>query len=112
MGFYPRTDIFNDVYGVNFHISIPGLNAENVKLEFSGSNLMVSGRHFERDSYAKYISKELYTGFFSRTYIINTAKFDITKIESKMINGLLQIKIPYKNNTNIKKIETINIDEV
>jgi HSP20 family molecular chaperone IbpA len=111
MSFYPRTDISQDNDGMLIELALPGLSNNDVKLEFSGTKLKISGRHKERDQYAKYTSKELFTGFFIRTYIINTKIFDVTNISSKIINGLLSINIPYKNKNVINKVESITIKE-
>jgi len=110
MGYYPRTDVYSDGYGLVLKIALPGFDSNNVQLAWSGSNLVVSGRHEERNSYARYSCKELYTGFFNRQYIINTSKFDLSKIKTNMNNGLLTVTIPYKNVPTGPQVKTININ--
>jgi HSP20 family molecular chaperone IbpA len=109
MGYYPRTDMFTNTVGMILEIAIPGLSVSDIKLEFSDGKLILSGRNKERDQHAVYSYKELSTGFFSRTYIINTRVFDTSKITSKVINGLLTINIPYKDKNNSNKVNVINI---
>ena len=110
MSFYPRTDMLQNENGMVICAALPGLSIEDIKLEFSGTNLQISGRHKERDQYARYSFKELYTGFFNRTYIINTKTFDVSKITSKITNGLLTVNIPYKNKSVSKQVEQIIIE--
>ena len=111
MGYYPRTDISYNENGLLIEVAIPGLNVEHVKLEFTNSILLVLGEHKERNQHSKYTSKELYTGYFCREYIINTKIFNVNTIISKMVNGLLTITIPYKDSPHVSEVKTISINE-
>ena len=109
MGYYPRTDVYTNNFGMVFEIAIPGLSVKDIKLEFSDGKLILSGTNKERDQHSVYAYKELSTGFFSRVYVVNTKIFDTSKITSKVINGLLTINIPYKDKNNSNKVNVINI---
>jgi HSP20 family molecular chaperone IbpA len=111
MGYYPRTDMSIDSEGLLIEISVPGLNATDVKLELVNNNLTISGTNKQRNQYARYIEKELCAGFFSRSYNINTNLFDISSIVSQGTNGLLTIRIPHKNKS-INNVQVVEIKEV
>lgn len=111
MGYYPRSDVSQDDNGLLIEMTVPGLSMTDIVLELVGNNLIVSGRNEERNQHARYFNKELYTGYFTRNYTINTKLFDVTQISSKLSNGFLVIRIPHKNTSSINKIQTINIQE-
>ncbi len=111
MGYYPRTDISQDDSGLTFELAIPGLSLSDITLELVGNNLVITGTNKERNQHARYSSKELYTGYFTRQYVINPNQFDISTITSKMTNGFLVIKIPFKDVLNINRIKTLTIQE-
>lgn len=111
MGYYPRTDMSQDDHGLLIEVALPELSITDISLESINSTIVVSGRHKERNKYGKYMLKELYTGHFSRTYVVNSKVFDMTKINSKMFNGFLVIRIPYKESKYVPTVVTLNIEE-
>jgi HSP20 family protein len=111
MGYFPRTDVSQNNDGMLIEAAVPGLSLKDVTLELVDNIIVISGRHAERNQYSRYNSKELYTGYFSRRFVVNAAQFDLGKITSKIVNGLLTIHIPLKNTMNTNKIQSINIQE-
>lgn len=111
MGHYPRTDMSIDDQGLLIEMAIPGLSISDITLELVNNFLVISAQMGERNQHARYIEKELYTGYFIRKYPINPAQFDTTKIVSKAINGFLTVRIPYKSNINTNRIKVLNIQE-
>jgi HSP20 family protein len=111
MSYYPRTDIYQNDDGLVIEAAIPGLSVENVKLEFVNTTLIISGEHKERNQHARYTSKELFTGYFSRSYIINTKIFNVEKIVTKVFNGFLRVVIPYIQVKHSNEVRVINIKE-
>jgi HSP20 family molecular chaperone IbpA len=100
-----------DSQGIVIEMSVSGLKANDVILNLNGNSLVVSGEHQRRNIHANYLNKELYVGPFCRTFPINSNKYDITKIRSDLVHGLLTIRIPYKNLTQINIIQTLDITE-
>jgi len=111
MGYYPRTDVSIDDQGLLIEMAVPGLNMSDITLELVNNSLVVSARMSERNQHARYIEKELYTGYFTRQYSINPTQFDTSKIVSKVVNGFLTVKVPYKSNINTNRIKTLDIQE-
>ena len=87
-------DIFYDEDGLNFEIACTGLTKKDIKLQVDGDQLNISyDKPQEEESYEGYIYKGLAKRSFKLGYKI-AAKFDLSKIEAKMENGLLHLFIP------------------
>lgn len=110
--YYPRTDMSTDDLGLLIEVAIPGLSTENIALELVENTVIISGAHKERGLHSRYLHKELYTGHFYRRYPINGKIYDVTAITSKVVNGLLTVRIPYKVVNNSNRIKELNIQEV
>ena len=87
-------DIFYDDDGLNFEIACTGLTKKDIQLKIDGDQLNISyDKPTEEESYEGYIYKGLAKRSFKLGYKI-AAKFDLSKIEAKMENGLLHLFIP------------------
>jgi len=87
-------DIFYDEDGLNFEIACTGLTKKDIKLQVDGDQLNISyDKPQEEEAWDGYIYKGLAKRSFKLGYKI-AAKFDLSKIEAKMENGLLHLFIP------------------
>ena len=103
-GFSPTTfankqphplDIYYNDEGLYFEIACTGLTREDIDLNVDGDLLQISYKKSEDESfdYTGYIYKGLARKSFNLGYKISS-KYDLTKTEGKMENGLLTISIP------------------
>ncbi len=88
-------DIFETKYGLHFEVACTGLSKEDVELNIEGDTLIIryDKGHKEYED-RNYIHKGVARRSFSLGYKI-ASKFDLTKSEAMMENGLLGIKIPF-----------------
>jgi HSP20 family protein len=97
-------DIFYDNDGLNFEIACTGLTKKDIKLVIDGDILNISyDKPSGEESYEGYIYKGLAKRSFKLGYKV-AAKFDLSKIEAKMENGLLHLFIPVAENKKSKLI--------
>ena len=87
-------DIFYDDDGLNFEIACTGLSKKDINISIDGDNLNISyDKPLEEEVLTGYIYKGLAKRSFKLGYKV-AAKFDLSKIEAKMENGLLHLYIP------------------
>jgi len=99
-------DIFYDEDGLNFEIACTGLTKKDIQLSIDGDALNISyNKPSKEESLEGYIYKGLAKRSFKLGYKI-AAKFDLSKIEAKMENGLLHLFIPTAEG---KKQKTVTI---
>jgi len=95
-------DIFYDDDGLNFEIACTGLSKKDINSSIDGDNLNISyDKPPEEESYDGYIYKGLAKRSFKLGYKV-AAKFDLSKIEAKMENGLLHLYIPTSEDKKLK----------
>jgi HSP20 family protein len=102
-GFNPRVDLAETEEGYIFEVALPGLNENQVHVDFQEGRLTISGeRKFEREqNRQKYHLVETQYGAFSRTfYLPDTISPD--KIEAHFGDGLLKIQVP-KDEKKVRK---------
>jgi HSP20 family protein len=88
-------DIFETKHGLHFEVACTGLSKEDIELNIEGDILKISysketGEYAERN----YICKGIAKRSFNLGYKI-ASKFDLSKAEAIMENGLLAIRIPF-----------------
>ena len=88
-------DIFETKHGLHFEVACTGLTKEDIELNIEGDILKISynketGEYAERS----YIYKGIAKRSFNLGYKI-ASKFDLSKAEAIMENGLLAIRIPF-----------------
>ena len=102
-------DIFETKYGLHFEVACTGLSKEDVSLDIEGDILKIS---YSKDAEAadaeaqgrNYIHRGVAKRSFNLGYKI-ASKFDLSKAEAMMENGLLGIKIPYAEEAKPKTIK-------
>ena len=104
----PAVDVYEGEDSVNVSLDLPGLNKEDIKLEYREGNLLVKGeRNYEDKKENKDGFHQLerrYTGF-SRVIPI-PANVDENNIKAEYKNGVLEVTLPkLENNQGTKYID-------
>ena len=98
-------DIYYDQEGLYFEIACTGLTKEDISIEIESDVLRISySKPKEDEDFSGYIYHGLIKKSFSLGYKI-APKFDLTKIDAGMDNGLLKISIPLTNSAKPKAIK-------
>jgi HSP20 family protein len=98
-------DIFETKYGLHFEVACTGLSKEDVSLDIEGDILKISyNKEVKEYEDRTYIHQGVAKRSFNLGYKI-ASKFDLSKAEAMMENGLLGIKIPYAEEAKPKSIK-------
>lgn len=96
----PRLDIVKSDDHYTVKAELPGVDIKDITLTVKNNTLYISGsKETEReirDDNSKYISREIYSGSFSRSISLGDYA-DTDNISAKMVNGVLNITIPKKD---------------
>lgn len=93
--FRPSVDVVENDDAFEVHVAIPGIKKEEINLDVSGNELMISGERKSKSDKEgeKYHIGEIRYGKFSRTFRL-PQNVDKDKIEAKFEDGLLNVVIP------------------
>ena len=93
--FVPPIDVVENDARYVLRADLPGLRAQDVKIEFDGDVLTISGeRHSEHESSdGGYRRVERASGSFSRSLTL-PAGIDASKIEASFTDGVLEVTVP------------------
>jgi HSP20 family protein len=107
--FVPRTDIVETEKAFEIHLSVPGMNKDEFKLDLNDNYLTVSGeRKFTKEQNDKnFHSIETQYGTFSRSFAL-PENVDATKISAKYNNGILEINVPKDEKKTLKTTIKVN----
>ena len=102
-------DIFETDKGLHFEVACTGLSKEDIELNIEGDILKIS---YSKDAKAadaeakgrNYIHRGVAKRSFNLGYKI-ASKFDLSKAEAMMEDGLLGIKIPYADEAKPKVLK-------
>jgi HSP20 family protein len=98
-------DIFETKYGLHFEVACTGLSKEDVDLDIEGDILKISyNKEAKEYEDRNYIHKGVAKRSFNLGYKI-ASKFDLSKTEAMMENGLLGIRIPFAEEAKPKSIK-------
>ena len=104
-------DIFETDKGLHFEVACTGLSKEDIELNIEGDILKISYNKLEGElKEAKelqdrnYIHKGVAKRSFDLGYKI-ASKFDLSKADAMMENGLLAIQIPYADEAKPKTLK-------
>ena len=104
-------DIFETDKGLHFEVACTGLSKEDVKLNIEGDILKISYSKLEGElkesleyEDRNYIHKGVAKRSFDLGYKI-ASKFDLSKADAMMENGLLAIQIPYADEAKPKTLK-------
>ena len=101
----PLVDIYETKDDYYLSAQMPGVNKEDVKIKLEEGNLVIMGRiDYELNVNNKYVLKETEIGNFYRRFKISDS-VDETKIDAKLENGVLNVKLPKHDRLKPKTIE-------
>jgi len=91
-------------------VELPGVEKENISIEIEDDLLVISGerkmkKELTEDGYFKIESS---FGTFSRSFSL-PENVEIQKIEAVSNDGILEVKIPKKENSSVQKVKKIEI---
>jgi HSP20 family protein len=107
--FVPKVDIVENTDSFEIHLSVPGLNKEDFKIELNDNYLTVSGeRKFVTEKKERtYHTIETQYGSFNRSFSLPD-NVDATKINAKYNNGILELTIPKDEKKALKQTIQVN----
>lgn len=92
--YLPRVDIVESEKNYEIHLALPGLNKEEIKIDFLEGKLIITGeRKFEQEAGKKYHTVETQYGSFKRVFQLPD-NVNHESIEAQYVNGILKIDIP------------------
>ena len=99
----PSTNISDDETAFELSIALPGLDKKDVKIEVQGNTLIISGEKTQSEEIndKHWVRHEFVHNSFYRAFDI-PLNADVERINAKMKNGLLQVKIAKKEKVNKK----------
>ena len=98
-------DIFETKNGLHFEIACTGLSKSDIELNIEGDILKISYNKIpEQYEDRHYIHSGIPKRSFNLGYKI-ASKFDLSKAEAMMENGLLAIRIPYADEAKPKMLK-------
>lgn len=101
----PLVDIYETMDDYFLTAQMPGVKKEDVKIKLEEGNLVIMGRiDYEQNSKNKYVLKETEIGNYYRRFKISES-VDETKIDAKLENGILNVKLPKHDRLKPKTIE-------
>ena len=104
-------DIFETDKGLHFEVACTGLSKSDVELNIEGDILKISYNKLEGELQEaleykdrNYIHKGVAKRSFNLGYKI-ASKFDLSKAEAEMKNGLLKISVPFAESSKPKSLK-------
>jgi len=98
-------DIFETQHGLHFEVACTGLSKSDVELNIEGDILKISySKNPEQYEDRRYIHQGVAKRSFNLGYKI-ASKFDLSKAEAMMENGLLAIRIPFADEAKPKVLK-------
>ncbi len=101
----PAVDICEDKEAVKLAVELPGLKKEEVKINVEDGVLTIRGERRFQDEQRRdnYYRVERSYGAFSRSFTLPST-VETEKIHASMVNGVLEIMIPKKEEAKPKEI--------
>ncbi|OGO22179.1 MAG: hypothetical protein A2Y54_09665 [Chloroflexi bacterium RBG_16_51_16] len=84
---------------------VPGLKADELSIQVLDDVVRIEGEHIKDE--AEYLMQELPTGSFHRTLRLPAA-LDAEKVDAKIDNGVLTLRLPKAESAKPKKITVIS----
>ena len=102
-------DIFENKHGLHFDVACTGLSKEDIEINIEGDVLRISYNKSKDEACCEtnecsYIHKGIAKRSFNLGYKI-ASKFDLSKAEAMMENGLLAIRIPFADEAKPKTLK-------
>jgi HSP20 family protein len=110
-GFVPAVDIYEDTEAVYLKAELPGIKAEDIKINVENRVLTLSGeRRLEKeDKREGYHRVERSYGGFTRSFSLPDS-VNTDKTEASLKEGLLTLKLPKKAEVQPKQISVKSVE--
>ena len=98
-------NIFYDDKGLHFEVACTGLTKKDVELDIEGDILKISYKKPEEE---KFHEGTIYNGLSKKSFDLGykiSPKYNLTKIDAGMENGLLKLHIPISEESKPKSIK-------
>ena len=107
--FVPKVDVFENTAAYEIHFAVPGLSKEDFNIEVKDNYLIVSGERklSSEKNEQNFHSVETQYGSFSRSFSL-PENVDVTKINAKYVNGILELSIPKDEKKVLKQTIKVN----
>ena len=92
---YPRVDIREDRNSVTLDATVPGLQKEDVSIDYEDGHLKISAEK-QHPAADEFVHREIHRSAFSRWFSIDEETYEVGKIDANLNNGILSITIPKK----------------
>ena len=93
---YPRVDIRENRESVTLDATVPGLNKDDVSIDYEDGHLKISADKQNRDG-EDFIHREIHRSAFSRWFSVDEEVYEVNKINANLADGILSITIPKKD---------------
>ena len=93
---YPRVDIRESRDSVTVDATVPGLNKEDVSIDYEDGHLKISAEKQANNLADDFVHREIHRSAFSRWFSVDEDTYEVGKIDASLHNGILSITIPKK----------------
>lgn len=101
--YVPRVDILEKDDEIVLYADMPGVEKENLDINFEDRQLTIHGKVEWRQSGMNFVGGEYGVGDFYRTFAIGEA-IDVDKISAEIKNGVLTLHLPKSESAKPRKI--------
>lgn len=105
-GSFPAFNVWANEEGAVLTSELPGVNLQDLDITASGKTISVKGARKEgmaEDENGRYLRRERPEGEFNRSIEL-PFQIDAAKVEAKLANGVLEIKLPRAESDKPRKI--------
>ena len=96
-------DIYESDKGLNIDIACVGLTKKDINLTIEGDILKVEYKKSNKETELNYIQRNIAKRSFNFGWRISR-KFDLSELDAKLQNGLLQLHAPYSEDSKPKSV--------
>ncbi len=100
---YPAFNVWSNDDGVYLTSELPGVEMSDVELTVHGKTVAVKGSRKGRGEGERYVRRERPDGEFSRVIEL-PFQIDGSRVEAKLADGLLQVRLPRAESDKPRKI--------
>ena len=93
---YPRVDIRETRDSVTVDATVPGLNKEDVSIDYEDGHLKISAEK-QSPNADEFVHREIHRSAFSRWFSVDEDTYEVGRIDASLNNGILSITIPKKD---------------
>lgn len=95
----PALNVKEDDQELSLELRVPGMNKENIHLDYNNGILTISGERNEEKEEKdkdKYLRREFSSYSFSRSFELPEDRYDVAKAQATYKDGILEVSLPKK----------------